>query len=221
MNPDSKNGSPLRKKVRGLVRDELLQAAEAVFAEKGLKTAKVEDIASRAGVSVGTVYNYFADRGALVEAVMELRREGLFRELHRLELETSGQPFLQRLEITVERVLEYFAGQRPYYVMMLEAEGIPQIFQTMVKSSLAAGSYPPGCGGPFSPLFEQLSRLMGEGIRAGVLRDEDPGTHAAFLMGISKGIAFADLLDPNAPDVRQRKPMVLRFFLHGASPEGP
>jgi AcrR family transcriptional regulator len=222
MNPNSKNelrpGSHLRQKVRGLVRDELLQAAETVFSEDGLQAAKVEDIASRAGVSVGTVYNYFADRQALVEAVMELRREDLFRQLQQLEVETAGQPFLQRLEVSVERVLEYFAGQRPYYLMMVEAEGIPQIFQKMVKSSLAAGTYPPGCGGPFSPLYEQLSRLMAEGIREGVLRDEDPGAHAAFLMGISKGMAFSDLLDPGAPDVRQRKPMILRFFLHGASP---
>jgi AcrR family transcriptional regulator len=204
-----------------LVRDELLQAAESVFSENGLQAAKVEDIAARAGVSVGTVYNYFADRQALVEAVMELRREGLFRELNRLEVETSGQPFLKRLEISVERVLEYFAGQRPYYVLMLEAEGIPQAFQKMVKSSLASGSYPPGCGGPFSPLYEQLNRLMSEGIREGVLRDEVPGTHAAFLMGITKGMAFSDLLDPAAPDVRLRKPMILRFFLHGSSPLCP
>jgi AcrR family transcriptional regulator len=221
MNLNSKTGSPLRQKVRGLVREELLQAAEAVFSEKGLQAAKVEDIAARAGVSVGTVYNYFADRQALVAAVMELRREGLFRELHRLEVETAGQPFLRRLEITIERVLEYFAGQRPYYLMMVEAEGIPQIFQSMVKSSLTAGTYPPGCGGPFSPLYEQLNRLMSEGMRTGVLREEDPGIHAAFLMGISKGLAFSDLLDPNAPDVRQRKPMILRFFLHGASPSCP
>jgi AcrR family transcriptional regulator len=201
-----------------MVRDELLQAAEAVFSEKGLKAAKVEDIAQRAGVSVGTVYNYFADRQTLAEAVMELRREGLFRELHRLESETAGQPFLQRLETSVERVLEYFAGQRPYYVLMLEAEVMPQFFQKMMRSSLVAGSYPQGCGGPFAPLFEQLSRLMGEGIREGALRDEDPGTHAAFLMGITKGMAFSDLLDPNAPDVRGHKSMILRFFLQGARP---
>jgi AcrR family transcriptional regulator len=222
VNPDSKNelrpGSQLRQKVRGLVRDELLQAAEAVFAEKGLQAAKVEDIAARAGVSVGSVYNYFADRQALVEAVMAQRREGLFLELQRLEVETAGQPFLSRLEISLDRVLEYFASQRPFYLMMLEAEGLPRIFQNMVKSSLGAGSYPPGCGGPFAPLYELLSRLMVEGIRERVVREEDPGVLAAYLMGICKGLGFGAVLDPKVPDVRTRKPMILDFFLHGASP---
>jgi hypothetical protein len=102
--------------------------------------------------------------------------------------------------------------------MMLEAEVMPQFFQKMMRSSLVSGTYPYGCGGPFAPLYEQLSRLMGEGIREGVLRDEDPGTHAAFLMGITKGMAFSDLLEPNTPDVRERKPMILRFFLQGARP---
>jgi AcrR family transcriptional regulator len=222
VNPNSKNelrtGSHLRQKVRGLVREELLQAAAAVFAAKGLQAAKVEDIAARAGVSVGTVYNYFADRQALVEAVMGLRREALFQELQRLEVETAGQPFLKRLEVSIDRVLEYFASQRPYYLMMLEAEEPPRIVRSMIQSSFGAGKYPPGCGGPFAPLYEHLSHLMVEGIREHVLRDQDPGILAAFLMGISKGIGFSALLDPTLPDIRTRKPMILDFFLHGASP---
>ena len=56
MNQHSKNevrtGTQLRDKVRGLVRDELLQAAESIFAEEGLQTAKVESIAARAAITV-------------------------------------------------------------------------------------------------------------------------------------------------------------------------
>jgi len=140
------------------------------------------------------------------------------RLLQGLEVETAGQSFLRRLEASIDRLLEFFASQRPYYLLMLEAEGLPQIFQRMMKSSLTAGRYPPGCGGPFAPIYEHLNRLMGEGIREGALRDEDPSTLAAFLMGITKGMGFTDLLDPREPDVRERKPMIVRFFLRGASP---
>src|SRR5580698_10064279 len=110
MNQHSKSevrpGTQLRDKVRGLVRDELLSAAEAVFAEEGLQTAKVESIAARAGVSVGTVYNYFSDRKALVDAVMEHRKHELISRLDLLASETAGRPFLQRLDAVLARVLD-------------------------------------------------------------------------------------------------------------------
>src|ERR1700722_13834938 len=127
MNQHSKSevrpGTQLRDKVRGLVRDELLQAAESIFAEEGLQTAKVESIAARAGVSVGTVYNYFADRQALVDAVMEWRRQDLLLRLEGLDAETKGQPFHSRLEKLLSALLDYFQAQRPYFLLMLQAEG--------------------------------------------------------------------------------------------------
>lgn len=51
--------------------DEVLDAAMAVFSEKGFAAAKVEDIARRAGVSKGTVYLYFASKDAIIEAIIE------------------------------------------------------------------------------------------------------------------------------------------------------
>ncbi len=48
----------------------LLQAAAAVFSEKGFDDAQTPDIAAVAGVSVGTFYRYFADkRQAFIELI--------------------------------------------------------------------------------------------------------------------------------------------------------
>lgn len=49
--------------------EKLKAAAIEVFRERGL-TAPLEDIAARAGVSTGTVYNRFGSREALIDAVM-------------------------------------------------------------------------------------------------------------------------------------------------------
>jgi AcrR family transcriptional regulator len=51
--------------------DEVLDAALAVFSEKGFAAARVEDVASRAGVSKGTVYLYFASKEALIEGIVK------------------------------------------------------------------------------------------------------------------------------------------------------
>lgn len=42
--------------------DEMLDAALAVFSEKGFAATKVDEVARRAGVSKGTVYLYFPSR---------------------------------------------------------------------------------------------------------------------------------------------------------------
>lgn len=44
----------------------LLQAAERIFAEKGYEHATIRDIASRAGVADGTVYQYFRNKDDLL-----------------------------------------------------------------------------------------------------------------------------------------------------------
>lgn len=51
----------------------LLRAAEACFAEHGVRRTTMDDVARRAGVSRPTVYRYFADRDALVLAVIARR----------------------------------------------------------------------------------------------------------------------------------------------------
>src|SRR5215218_8858721 len=49
---------------------QILDAALAVFAERGLAAARLEDIAKRAGVSKGTIYLYFANKEELFRGVV-------------------------------------------------------------------------------------------------------------------------------------------------------
>ena len=49
---------------------QILDAALAVFAERGLAAARLEDIAKRAGVSKGTIYLYFANKEDLFRGVV-------------------------------------------------------------------------------------------------------------------------------------------------------
>ncbi len=57
-----------RKEARPL---ELLSAALDVFVEKGFASARIEDVAARAGVSKGTLYLYYSSKEALLKAVIE------------------------------------------------------------------------------------------------------------------------------------------------------
>ncbi len=50
--------------------DEILDAALERFVAVGFAQAKMEDIADRAGVTAGTIYRYFENKEALVEALL-------------------------------------------------------------------------------------------------------------------------------------------------------
>lgn len=51
--------------------DEVLDAALALFIEKGFANTRVEDIAVRAGLSKGAVYLYFSSKEAILEGLVK------------------------------------------------------------------------------------------------------------------------------------------------------
>ncbi len=65
--------------VRDLVararREQIVEAATRVFAQKGFSRATTREVAREAGVSEGTIYNYFEDKDALLMAILERLNE--------------------------------------------------------------------------------------------------------------------------------------------------
>jgi AcrR family transcriptional regulator len=70
---------PRRDGVRDLVvrarREQIVEAATRVFAEKGFGRATTREVAREAGVSEGTIYNYFEDKDALLMAILHKLNE--------------------------------------------------------------------------------------------------------------------------------------------------
>ncbi|MDH3706723.1 MAG: TetR/AcrR family transcriptional regulator [Acidimicrobiia bacterium] len=60
-----------RAEQREQTRTRLLDAGEELFAERGIASTPIEDIAERAGFSRGAFYSNFADKDALVMAILE------------------------------------------------------------------------------------------------------------------------------------------------------
>ncbi len=56
---------------RELRSGEILDAAAALFVEKGVAVTSIDDIVERAGVAKGTFYHYFQDRAGMLEALRE------------------------------------------------------------------------------------------------------------------------------------------------------
>ena len=64
------NQDPIRQQLIEARRNQILDAAAAVFAEKGFHRTTTKDIASRAGIAEGTIYNYFDSKDDLLISMM-------------------------------------------------------------------------------------------------------------------------------------------------------
>src|ERR1051326_6127284 len=56
-------------------RNQILYAATKVFAEKGFHPTTIKDIARKAGIADGTIYNYFENKTALILGILDRMNE--------------------------------------------------------------------------------------------------------------------------------------------------
>jgi AcrR family transcriptional regulator len=65
----------LRAKQKADKTSRIVEAATMLFRKSGYDTVKMEDIAAEAEVSVGTIYNYYANKGDLLVAIVAMEVE--------------------------------------------------------------------------------------------------------------------------------------------------
>jgi AcrR family transcriptional regulator len=70
----------IRQKKHAKTQTAILRAAASLITRKGFERTSIEDIARRAEVGVGTVYNYFGSKNALLLALMQRDTEDLLKE---------------------------------------------------------------------------------------------------------------------------------------------
>lgn len=62
---------PIQQQLIAARRNQILDAAAVVFAEKGFHPATTKDIARQAGIAEGTIYNYFESKTSLLLGIFE------------------------------------------------------------------------------------------------------------------------------------------------------
>ncbi|MUL79607.1 TetR family transcriptional regulator KstR2 [Mycolicibacterium sp. CBMA 226] len=77
-------------------RDELLELAAAMFAERGLKATTVRDIADSAGILSGSLYHHFKSKEQMVEEILRDFLDWLFEKYQQI-ISTESDP-MERLK---------------------------------------------------------------------------------------------------------------------------
>ena len=94
-------------------RELIVASAYACFRKQGMQKATIVDIAKTAGVSRSTVYEYFSDKAAIVEACAEHASERFYREMSQaMEQGSSLEDKLSRAAVFVARARRVIASEK-------------------------------------------------------------------------------------------------------------
>ncbi len=190
----------LRDRLREEAARAILAAAEEVFASDGIQ-ARMERIAEQAGVAVGTLYNHFEDRAALVRSLVRSRREALLSRVDDALAAAKDGTVEEQLGAFFSAVEEHArAHGRLLSVLMQAGEG-------------------PGQVRPPRTLLEELARraraIVARGTASGELRADRAKVFAPALVGIARVVLVRVLEGASSPG--ETAAAIVELFLKGAA----
>jgi AcrR family transcriptional regulator len=114
-------------------RDQIIDAAMRIFAQKGFARATNKDIAREAGITPGLIYYYFESKEALLKAIIETRSPAqLMTTLPPQVLELPPEIFLRMLILRALSIVE--SEQFVQLIRML----LPEIMHNVEMAPFAA-----------------------------------------------------------------------------------
>lgn len=187
----------MRTQLRETVRLRILDAAEELIAARGVSRAGLAQIAKRAGVAVGTLYNYFTDRDDLVRALFESRRAVVRAQLRAATAIGKELAFEPRLRRFVQELLEVCERHRRFLKMAIESE----------HARLSPSTTP-----------QDIHAALFEIVEAGVAEKAVARPHAALLPVLIAGALKAVILRRSQEDrpFVEEAGAIVSIFLEGA-----
>jgi AcrR family transcriptional regulator len=192
---------------------EICAAALSVFAEKGFAAARLDEIASRAGVSKGTLYLYFKGKDDLFRAVV---RNSIAPNLDNVIAGARIEaPFPMLVSGLLERFVDLSEGGRVGAVAKMvigESRNFPELARVWHDeiASKALGA---------------VAALIESAQNRGEVRPGDPRLHAFSLVGpMLMGLLWRETLEPagGAPlDLRALARQHAHTVLAGLLTEAP
>jgi len=146
----------------------LLQAADRLWGERGVRGASLDDIAREAAVTKPTVYYYFADKSALFTAVV-----CSVLEEHGGALKTAARRGGRSRDRLIS-ALAYLIGARCSGPRLLRDGGVAL---TVDQNSQARSAF-------FRHFFAPLQQILDDGVQAGELRQMDTAFAAQALLNL-------------------------------------
>ena len=186
-------GAPPGPRRRDQRQGALLDAAAALFVEKGVPATSIDDIVVRAGVAKGTFYHYFQDRAAMLEALRR-RYSHSFADLAQTAMDDCAPDDWQaRLAAWIGTVVSGYVSSYALHDAIFHD---PAVCHRCVMSE--------------EPIVQNLAALLEGGRAAGVWSTENPLETAVCVFHGLHGVV--DEAIATATDTARIAPSLSRLF---------
>ncbi|WP_030169815.1 MULTISPECIES: TetR/AcrR family transcriptional regulator [Actinomycetes] len=162
---------------RELVEREIMEQATRLFAEKGLASTTLQDIADATGLTRPAMYHYVKNKDELFARLVSEIAEEPAVLLHEINQRTDLDPAAKVREMALSIALHQMQTQDRFRLLIRsEAELPPALAETYRQSRRR--------------VLREMTTAMNEGIAAGVFRAADPRVAALGIIGMLNWIAW-------------------------------
>jgi AcrR family transcriptional regulator len=174
---------------RDAKRLQILEAAAGRFAQSGYEATSMDDLAAAAGVSKGSLYDYFENKEDLFYGAFEWLQDVLLRaSMERMREETGAQA---RLVAFADASVGAFMEHVAFYPVMLE------VWSAAAKTG-TRGRFATAMQSLYMDYRSQVTALIIAGQESGEIKqDVDAAAVGAMLIGAIDGLLLQYWLDPN------------------------
>jgi TetR/AcrR family transcriptional regulator len=142
----------------------ILEAAEAVFAEKGYHSATVQEIAELAEFSVGSLYNFFENKTDLYVEMLDMRAGEFFSDVQ--ERVSEADDVLGKIRAAGQAHVEFFRRNRRFFLVFARLHTGDEVEGPVALPEATRGIY--------RDYIELMSSVFEAGIREGLIKDLSP-----------------------------------------------
>jgi len=187
-------------------REEILSAAEKVFAAKGFFPTTMSDIAREAEFGTGTLYKYFRSKEELYFTLIDEKVEEINR-LVKAEL-SQRTSAVERIKKSLGLQFEFFERNRDFFRIYISERNR---FEWTVKDELGKGLHE-----KMVTYINVLAEVMRQGIDREEFRSMNPMDLAHALVGIVNSFVFEWMISREPYPLISKVETVLEIFLGGA-----
>lgn len=169
----------------------MLKAAEDVILEKGLDSLNMDDVARRAEVSKGSLYQYFRNKTELVLGICAKASSLLSRDIS--SVLTKDIPGIEMV-YTMGATFLTFVGNHPEFFRAM------RFFDNLNEVELSESEYVAQCQANKERSFTSMVRAIQIGIQDGTINPSyEPRELAVLLWATSQGMVNMAYLHQNSP----------------------
>jgi AcrR family transcriptional regulator len=161
-----------RKNRRAQNRSDILNAAEMVFAQDGIRDGSIRKIAEESGFSAASIYLFFDNKEDLVSQVLSTRGDELIAVI-RSVAESKSDP-VAKLHRVIDETMVFFRDRPNFRFLLHHVRGGPTITGPVLPESADPGS------DRFHEAMAMLSAMIRAGQLDGSIRDGDASVLAHF-----------------------------------------